>query len=171
MAKNYNEFFMISIFFIGLLPTFIQNEIRDFEEECEQEEPFIELCARDFLIFRNESLPENELEMNEFCRINKEKERCLSDHSSKCLSNSANQAIVELIKIISARNQIICTNKHRRYLHMRANKCLNQQRKQRPNKCFDQFVQRIHGIHQFSQVEKIPIISIIMNFSAVFRIK
>ncbi|OTF73528.1 hypothetical protein BLA29_006074 [Euroglyphus maynei] len=107
----------------------------------------VELCARDFLIYTNETMAATETEMDTFCRTYKEKERCLHDHSNKCLSHSANQAIMELIRTISNKNRVICSSKQRRNVQIRANQCLNQQRSQRPNYCYNNFVQRIHGIH------------------------
>ncbi|KAH7642294.1 uncharacterized protein LOC124492735 [Dermatophagoides farinae] len=133
-------------------------EKKSYEEECENEEEMVEICGRDFLIYTNETMASTEAEMDTFCRIYKEKERCLRDHSNKCLSHSANQAIMELIRTISNKNRIICSSKQRRNVQIRANHCLNQQRLQRPNFCYNGFVQRIHGIHQYSQEEKIPII-------------
>lgn len=65
---------------------------------------------------------------------------------------------MELIRTISNKNRIICSSKQRRNVQIRANHCLNQQRLQRPNFCYNGFVQQIHGIHQYSQEEKIPII-------------
>lgn len=38
------------------------------EEDCENEEKEVEVCARDFLLYRNGSLPQNGPEMDKFCR-------------------------------------------------------------------------------------------------------
>jgi len=138
------------------------------EEECESEEAQVEVCARDFLIYRNGSLPHTSQELDLFCRENKQKESCLSAHSKKCLSHSANQAITELIRSMAKQNRAICSNKNSRRLISKTSQCINA--KQSSDQCYQQFVDNIHGIHQYGQEEKIPVICCsYMSFSGCLQ--
>ncbi|XP_017488802.1 PREDICTED: uncharacterized protein LOC108377048 [Rhagoletis zephyria] len=126
------------------------------EEDCENEEKEVEVCATDFLIYRNGSLPQSGPELDKFCRESKSNEGCLRAHSKKCLSHSANQAITELIRSMSKQNRVICSNKNNRRLYGKTTQCINKH--PTPNVCYQKFVDDVHGIHQFGQEEKIPVI-------------
>ena len=54
---------------LNLYPYGSVNENKTIEEECENEEEMVELCARDFLIYTNETMAETETEMDTFCRL------------------------------------------------------------------------------------------------------
>lgn len=77
-------------------------------------------------------------------------------HSKKCLSHSANQAITELIRSMAKQNRVICSNKNNRRVYGKTNQCINKH--QTPNLCYQKFIDDVHGIHQFGQEEKIPVI-------------
>lgn len=140
---------------VSLMMTVAYGSI-DHNEECENEEKQVEICARDFLFYRNETMPQTGPEMDKFCRENKSKETCLGTHSKKCLAHSANQAIIELLRSMSKQNRAICANKNGRRLYTKLAHCMN--KKGTSGLCYERFREQIHGIHQYSQDEKIPVI-------------
>ena len=153
-ASKHNIF--IFIFCILALNSWAE-ELNDTEKECEAEEEEVEKCAFKFLLFRNESFLQSSSEISDYCSDQRGNEKCLSDHSKKCLSHSAKQAIGELIRVMYKQNENICSNKSQRRLHQRVQTCLSTN--QAPvNECYQKFITDIHGLHQFGQDEKMPLI-------------
>lgn len=147
-------------FVVVLLLLFVSHsrgqEVGPEAAECEREEEAVEECAKQFILYRNISMPSTAQQVASFCAANKVQEECLRTHSKKCLSHASHQAISELITTMAKQNRAICAGLGSRTRYARVGECVNKQ--QQSDSCYERLVEDIHGLHQHSQTSKIPVI-------------
>ncbi|XP_054160161.1 uncharacterized protein LOC128958339 [Oppia nitens] len=156
LLVNYvNKNILVLITFYTIV---IANDHVDNNPECDAEEQEVEECGRRMVLIGRQRMPQTVDELNKFCSNYKKEEKCLRNHSVKCLSPSAHQTVTILINSVVSQNQRICSKNWRtKKLIISGAKCLNKLNAKQTN-CLQQFIDRVQGIHQLSQNAKMPVI-------------